>query len=175
MPTQKKKELVAEFIEMIGRSSAIYIAEYRGLTVAEITELRRKIREAGGQLKVAKNRLMKIALSESNLPIPEDLMTGPNSFTFVYDDPVAVAKVMVDFSKEHDAFKIKGGIMEGNVIDTAAVKSIASLPPKEVLLAQVVGAIAAPLRGLVTVLSGPMRGLVTALSQIKEKKEKEAA
>jgi len=100
-------------------------------------------------------------------------MSGPNGFTAVHEDPVAVAKVLKDFAKEkgNEALVIKGGILGDKVLEKEQLLALADLPPREVLLAQVVGTMAAPIQGLVTVLSGPARGLVTCLSQIKDQKE----
>jgi large subunit ribosomal protein L10 len=176
MPANVKYERVNELKEMLDKSEAVFVAEYRGLTVAKITELRAKVRQAGGEMKVAKNTLFKIALQEKDMPVPEDIMAGPNVYTVVYDDPVAVAKVFAEFSrdKSNKAFVMKGGIMGTSILDAAQVGALADLPSREVLIAQVVSTIAAPLSGLVTVLSGPIRGLATCLSQIKEKKEQAA-
>ncbi|MDD2207707.1 MAG: 50S ribosomal protein L10 [Aminobacterium sp.] len=176
MPANVKFEQVDELKEMLSKSEAVFIAEYRGLTVAQFTDLRSRVRQAGGEMKVAKNTLFKIALREENKPIPEDIMTGPNVYTLAYEDPVAVAKVFKEFSKDkaNKAFITKGGVLGENVLNAAQVDALADLPSREVLIAQVVSTIAAPLSGLVTVLSGPIRGLATCLSQIKEKKEQAA-
>jgi large subunit ribosomal protein L10 len=126
---------------------------------------------------VAKNTLMSIAFKEEGLPLPEEYMTGPNAFTVAYEDPVAVAKAIKDFSKEkgNEALVIKGAILGEQVLGADEVRALADLPSREELLAQVVGTMAGPIRGLVTVLSGPARGFVTCLSQIRDQKEKEEA
>ncbi|MCD6182889.1 MAG: 50S ribosomal protein L10 [Thermovirga sp.] len=173
MPSQANYQKVEMLREKIAGAQAVFVCEYRGLTVEKITKLRAQIRDAGGEMTVAKNTLMKIALKEEGFPIPEDLMSGPNGFTAVHGDPVAVAKVLKDFAKEkgNEALVIKGGILGDKVLEKEQLLALADLPPKEVLLAQVVGTMAAPIQGLVTVLSGPARGLVTCLSQIKDQKE----
>jgi large subunit ribosomal protein L10 len=177
MPANYKVEKVAKLREMIGKTEAVFISEYRGLTVAQMTEVRAKVREAGGEMKVAKNTLMRLALQEEGLPVPEELTLGPNVYTLAYDDPVAVAKALQEFSKvkTNKAFQTKGGILGNSILNPDQVQALADLPSREQLMAQVVGTIAAPLRGLVTVLSGPQRGLVTCLSQLKDKKAEEAA
>ncbi|HCA41235.1 MAG TPA: 50S ribosomal protein L10 [Aminobacterium sp.] len=176
MPAKVKYDLVDELKEMLNKTEAVFVAEYRGLTVAQITDLRAKVRAADGEMKVAKNTLMKIALREEEMPVPEDIMAGPNVYTMAYSDPVAVAKVFKDFAKDkaNKAFILKGGVLGDSILNVAQVEALADLPSKEVLVAQVVRTIAAPLSGLVTVLSGPIRGLATCLSQIKEKKEQAA-
>ncbi len=177
MPAKYKIEQVQKLREMLGRTEAVFICEYRGLTVAQITEVRAKVREAGGEMKVSKNTLMRLALQEEGLPVPEEITLGPNVYTLAYQDPVAVAKALEDFAKvkTNKALVVKGGILGNKVLNADQVNALAELPSRDQLIAQVVGTIAAPLRGLVTVLSGPQRGLVTCLSQLKEKKEKDAA
>ncbi len=173
MPTEFRKQQVADHLEKLQRSEAVFICEYRGLTVAQLTSIRAKVRKAGGEMKVSRNTLMAIALTEAGLPVPEALMAGPNIYSFAFENAPAVAKVLSEFSKEkgNEKLVVKGGVLGQSVLDAVGVTVLADLPPREVLLAQVVGTIAAPLRGLVTVLSGPARGLVTCLSQLKEKKE----
>ena len=176
MPTAAKQETIQELAGLLNRSQAVFLCEYRGLTVKKITDLRSRVRKAGGEMKVAKNTLMRLALQQAGLPTMDPYETGPNVYTLVYGDIAAVAKTLRDYSKEkgNDALVIKGGVMGQDLLNKDQVLALADLPPREVLLAQVVGTIAAPLRSLVTVLSGPARGLVTCLSQIQEKKENAA-
>jgi len=173
MPARYKIDRVAKLKESIEQSKAIYIAEYRGLSVQQMTEVRAKVREAGGEMKVAKNRLALIALRESGYEVPDEFSVGPNVYTLAYEDAVAVAKAMKEFSKvkANKAFQVKGGFLGLKTLSAADVEALADLPSRDELIAQTVGTIAAPLRGLVTVLSGTTRGLVTCLSQIKDKKE----
>lgn len=173
MPTQAKRETIDFLAEQLKKSSAVFITEYRGLTVKKISECRRLIRKAGGEMKVCKNTLMRIALTECGMPLASDIDAGPNGYVLSYGDVAATAKAIRDFSKEkgNEALIVKGAIFDGKILSREQVFALADLPSREQLLAQVVGTIAAPLRGLVTVLSGPQRGLVTALSQIKDKKE----
>ncbi|MFA0889262.1 MAG: 50S ribosomal protein L10 [Synergistales bacterium] len=176
MPTEYRVQQVAMLKEMLGKAETVFVCEYRGLTVAKITDIRSRIRKAGGEMKIARNTLMRLALEEMGHPAPDELTSGPNVYTLVYGEIADVAKTLRDFSKEkgNEALVVKGGIMGKEVLDQAQVFALADLPPREQLLAQVVGTIAAPMRGLVTVLSGPARGLVTCLSQVQEQKEKAA-
>ncbi len=176
MPTEAKRETVQALSECFKKAQAVFIGEYRGLTVAKMTQIRRNIRKAGGEMKVAKNTLVRLALKEAGYPLAEGIDTGPNVYTVAYDDVAGVAKALRDFSKEkgNEALTIKGGIMGSKVLNAAQVHAIADLPPREVLLAQLLGTLVGPIRGLVTVLSGPSRGLVTALTAIKDQKEKAA-
>lgn len=177
MPASMKFEMVSELKEKLEGAEAVFMCEYRGLTVAQATEIRRLVREAGGEIKVAKNTLVRIALGEVGMAVPEDITVGPNAYVIAHENAPAVAKAVKEFSskKENKAMVVKGGIMGTNVLSLDQVMALADLPSREQLLAQVVGTLAAPMRGLVTVLSGPSRGLVTCLSQLAEKKESNAA
>lgn len=172
MPTQAKRKMIDSLVELLKKSKAVFITEYRGLTVSKISDCRKRIRMAGGEMKVCKNTLVRIALSECGMPQASEIDAGPNGYVMAYGDIAAVAKAIRDFSKErgNEALVVKGAIFDGQVLTKEQVFSLADLPPREQLIAQVVGTIAAPLRGLVTVLSGPQRGLVTALAQVKDKK-----
>ena len=173
MPAKVKYELVDGLREKLSRTKAVFVGEYRGMTVAQSTMLRHKVREAGGELKVAKNSLFAIAMKEAGLEaIPEDMMKGPNIFALCYDDPVAVAKVLKEYvnDKSQKAFVLKGGLLEKQQLNLAQLLALADLPSKEVMRGQVVRTIAAPLSGLVNVLAGTMRNFVTCLDQIRAKK-----
>ena len=173
MPTQAKRETIDSLVELLKKSDAVFITEYRGLTVKKISVCRKNIRQAGGEMKVCKNTLMRIALSECGMIQAPDFDFGPNGYVLSYGDAAAVAKAIRDFSKEkgNEALVVKGAILGGKLLTKEQVFALADLPSREQLLAQVVGTIAGPLRGLVTVLSGPARGLVTCLNQIKDKKD----
>lgn len=176
MPTETKRKEIDALVERIKASEAIYIVEYRGLTVAKSTAVRKAVRASEGEMKVTKNTLMRIALDESGQPRAESIDAGPNAYVFAFKDVAATAKALRDFAKErgNEALVIKGGIMGGKLLSKDQVVALADLPSREVLLAQLLGTMNGPIRSFVTVLSGPARGLVTALSQIKENKEKAA-
>ena len=173
MPTQAKRESIDSLVELLKKSNAVFITEYRGLTVKKISVCRKNIRQAGGEMKVCKNTLMRIALTECGMIQAPELDFGPNGYVLSYGDVAAVAKAIRDFSKEkgNEALIVKGAILDGKLLSKEQVFALADLPSRDQLLAQVVGTIAGPLRGLVTVLSGPARGLVTCLNQIKDKKD----
>ena len=178
MPAKIKYELVDALKEKLSKTKAVFVAEYRGMTVAQSTDLRAKVRQAGGELKVSKNTLFRIAMKEAGLSeLPSEMTKGPNIYALCYDDPVAVAKVLKEYAndKTQKAFILKGGLLESQQLNLAQVMALADLPSKEVLRGQVVRTIAAPLSGLVNVLSGTMRNLVTCLAQIRDKKEESAA
>ncbi|HHV06783.1 MAG TPA: 50S ribosomal protein L10 [Firmicutes bacterium] len=175
MARPEKEAVVAELKDKFGRAQAVVLTDYRGLTVAEVTELRKRLREAGLEYKVVKNTLTRLAVNEL---VGEDLdpyLVGPTALAFSYEDPVAPAKILTEFAKSAKALQIKGALLEDEVIDSDAVKALADLPPYDILVAQLLGVLQAPVRGLVTVLGGPQRKLVYALDAIREKKENVAS
>jgi large subunit ribosomal protein L10 len=176
MPTEAKRAEIDALAENVKRSGAIFVVEYRGLRVSQSTAVRKLIRASGGEMKVTKNTLMRIALRESGGITADAIDTGPNAYVFAYDDAAATARALRDFARErgNEALVIKGGILGGRVIGREQVIALADLPSKETLVAILLGVLNGPARGLVTVLSGPARGLVTVLSRIGEQKEKAA-
>ncbi len=165
-----KQQVVNEIKEKFQRAEAVVLVDYRGLNVAEATELRKRFREAGADYKVYKNTLMTRALTELGMEELIPYLTGPNAVALGYDDPVVPAKIISEFAKDHDKLEIKAGMISGKVIGAEGIKSLASLPSKEVLVAQVLGGLNAPITGFVNVLQGNIRNLVYALNAIAEKK-----
>ncbi len=166
MPAQAKQEVVAEIKEHLKGTEAVILVDYRGLSVKQASELRRKVRETGSELVVYKNTLTAIALREMALPPMDELLAGPSAFVFVQGDPVASAKALANFAKDNDALELKGGLVQNQVLGTDGIKALAALPSREELLAKLLGTLQNPLRGMVTVTAGPARGLVTALDGI---------
>jgi large subunit ribosomal protein L10 len=176
MPTEAKRKEIDSLAKCAKASSAIFITEYRGLRVSQATAVRKAIRASGGEMKIAKNTLMRIALRESGLVTADKIDFGPNAYVFAYGDAAATARALRDFAKEkgNEALIVKGGILGGQVLNKDQVFAIADLPSREVLLATLLGTLNGPIRSFVTVLSGPARGFVTVLSKIGEQKEKAA-
>ena len=172
---KKKEELVASYIEQIKTSDAIIVTDYRGLSVPEIQDLRARIRNAEGSFLVVKNTLAMRALEEAGLPTIGDLLSGPVGLGFCAHNVPGVAKAITDFAKEKDALKVKGGLMGDVVIDEAAVKSLASLPPLDVLRAQLLGLISTPASQLAGVIAGGVRQLVNVVNAYAEKDNEPAA
>ncbi len=171
MPKQKKIDSVAEITADLQSADIYYFVDYRGLTFAEITELRKRLRKVDADLKVVKNTLGKIAANNAGVDGLDELLAGPTAITYVHGDPAKVAKAIQDFLKEkRKASIIRGGKLQKSVLTAPEVEALALLPSREVLIAQVVGAIASPLQGLANVLNGPIRGLVMVLAQVQEKK-----
>lgn len=175
MATAAKVASIAEIKERFGRTKSMVVAEYRGLDVKEITELRRKARESGVEFKVFKNTLTARAARESDIEGLESYLEGPNGFAFGYDDPVVAARVLAEFAKSHEKLVIKGGVLDGKVIDASAVKYLADLPSREVLLAQVLRCMQGPVSGLVNVLHGTIRNFVCVLEAVRKQKEEAGA
>ena len=171
MPNAKNQEMLANIKADLEGSSAVWIVDYCGLTVKEIQALRAQVREAGAGLKVYKNTLMRLALSESDLPTLDDLLEGPSAFVFASGDVAAAAKVVKNFAKANDNLEIKGGLMEGAAVTAAEVEAIASLPSREELLAQIAGAISGVARGLAVALNGVPRGLAQVTKAVADQKE----
>jgi len=171
MKKEEKVAKVAELVEKAKSSSAMLVADYRGISVAEARELRNGMREAGAHFEVTKNTLMMRAVDEAGAADLKQYLAGPTAIAFCDEDAVGPAKVLVKFAKEFKPLEIKGGLLEGKIIDTEKIKFLASLPPREVLLSQLLGAMQSPIRGLATVCAGPIRGLVTVLQRIQEQKE----
>ncbi|MGI6684277.1 MAG: 50S ribosomal protein L10 [Bacillota bacterium] len=165
----KKKQEISEIGKYMGESSITVLTDYRGLDVAEVTELRAKLREAGIKYKVAKNTLIKLAAHELDVSDLDKYLEGPTAVAFSAD-PVSLAKILVDFSKTHRNLEIKTGLLERKLVGVDDIKELAKLPGREVLLAQVVGAMQSPMYGFAGSLAGLLRKFVYALDQIKEQK-----
>jgi large subunit ribosomal protein L10 len=157
---EEKVALVNEIAEKLQNSKSTIVTDYRGLTVAEVTELRKNLRDAGIEFKVLKNTMTRRAADQVNLSGINEHLTGPSAIAFSYDDVVAPAKILNDFAKTHAALELKAGIVEGRVIGTEEVKALAELPSREGLLSM-----------LLSVLQAPMRNLAYAVSQIAEKQD----
>ncbi len=166
-----KAEIIQEIQERIGRSRFNILADFTGLKVSEITRLRRQIHEADGELKVVKNTLLsRAAAGDTSLSPLMSHFVGPNAVTFGYGDPVALAKVLIKFAQERPQFKLKVGVLSGQVLSPQEVEALSKLPDREVLLAQFLGVLQGVPTALVTVLAGVIRGLLHVLAALKDKK-----
>lgn len=170
MPTETKETRVVEIKDRFNAAEAVIMVDYRGLTVKEMQELRGKLRELGCEAKVYKNSLTEIAIRELALPNMDEFLAGPTAFVFVVGDPVAPAKALTTFAKEHEALELKGGLVQNQVVGAEGVKAIAMLPSREELIAKLLGTMQNPLRGTVTVLAGPARAFATVLDAIAKQK-----
>lgn len=171
MPRPEKVQVVTELSEKLSTTKSVVFADYRGLNVKEVTELRKKLRDAGVEYKVVKNTLARLAAQKAEVEGVNLYLTGPTAIALGLTDPVAPAKILSEFAKTHKNLEIKGGVLQGKVIDLDGVKSLANLPSREVLLAQLLAGMQAPVTGFVSVLSGTMRKLVYALDAVRRTKE----
>ena len=161
---EAKKQIVSEVSAKLRDSKATVVVDYRGLNVAEVTELRKQLREAGVEFKVYKNTLTRRAAEEAGLAGLNEALTGPNAIAFSTEDVIAPAKVINDFAKKHDALEIKAGVIEGNVATVEEVKALAELPSREGLLSM-----------LLSVLQAPIRNFALATKAVAEQKEEQGA
>lgn len=154
MNRTEKEELVAEMREMFANSSTVVVSHYSGLTVAQLEELRGKMREAGASFKVTKNRLTKLALADSKFEGLADILSGPTAIAFS-EDAVAAAKATVEFAKKNDKLVILGGAMDETALDVDGVKALASMPSLDELRGKLVGVLQAPAQKLAAVSQAP--------------------
>lgn len=170
LPTAAKAKTIQHLIQQLAESQLVVVGDYRGLSVAEIGRLRRQLRASQTALEVAKNTLVLRAAQEVGIEKGlENILKGPSALAFSRQPDVAVAaKALSDYARTSKAFVIKGGVLGRRVLDADQVQQLADLPPREVLLARVVGGMQAPIAGLVTVLGGTLRGLVTVLNARKD-------
>jgi large subunit ribosomal protein L10 len=168
---ERKRELVESYVEMLSQSQGIIFTNYRGLTVSQIQAVRNKLREVDSPYHVVKNTLFERALKQAGLPVPEDLLQGPVATGFCYTELPATAKALIDLAKEFEAFEIKGGLLGDKIVGARDIVALASLPPREILLALVAGSFQSPISGLVTALGGLIRGLLYVLQARKEQLE----
>ena len=168
MDRAQKEKLVDELGQIFESSGVVVVSRYEGMTVAEMQDLRAKMRDAGGSVRVAKNRLAKIALEgKANASIGEYL-TGMTVLAYS-EDPVAAAKVVDEFAKKNDKLVILGGAMGENALDPAGVAAVAKMPSREELIASIVGCIAAPASNIAGAIGAPASNIASILSTIEEK------
>jgi len=167
---QKKQEIIKELADKLDRQKAAVFADFSGLKVKDLTDLKNKLRQKGAEFKVAKKTLMNLALKQKGIDADTKTMAGEIAMAMGYDDEVSAAKELQEFSKTNPNLKILGGLLENKLIDAAQVLSLALLPSKAELLARLTGSLAAPSRNFAGVLQGNLRGLVQALSQIQKSK-----
>jgi large subunit ribosomal protein L10 len=177
MLREDKERIVHELAERLKHSQNLLVADYRGLTMPEIDELRTKLLESGARFSVVKNTLTRRAAEEAGVQALLELIDGPTAIAFIDadGDPAAAAKILNDTARAHDVLVIRGGLLEGDAVTDAEVKRLATLPPADVLRAQFAGAVAAPLTTVVGLFAAPLRDLVNVLdariAQLQEQGE----
>ena len=159
-----KKQIVDEIAGKLKESKSTIVVDYRGLSVSEVTELRKELREAGVEFKVYKNSMTRRAAEAAELADLNTSLTGPNAIAFSTEDVVAPAKILNEFAKKHEALEIKAGVVEGNIVSVEEIKALADLPSREGLLSM-----------LLSVLQAPIRNLALATKAVAEQKEEQGA
>lgn len=168
---EQKVKKVKELAEKVKKATSIVFVDYKGISVAGDTELRKNARSKNVEYLVAKNRLFKLALKDAGIEENfDDTLKESTSFAFSYEDAVSPAKVMYEFGKDKEFFNIKAGILEGKKISAQEVEELAKLPSREVLISRLLGSLNSPISGLANVLNGNLRNLVYVLSQVQGQK-----
>ena len=165
MLRQDKERIVSELAERLKNSQNLLVADYRGLTMPEIDELRSKLLETGARFSVVKNTLTRLAAEQAGVKELLELIDGPTAIAFIdaEGDPAAAAKILNDTARAHDVLVIRGGLLEGDTVTDVEVERLATLPPADVLRAQFAGAVAAPLTTIVGLFTAPLRELVNVI------------
>ncbi|PLR84789.1 50S ribosomal protein L10 [Bacillus canaveralius] len=161
---EQKKQIVEEITDKLKTSKSTIVVDYRGLSVAEVTELRKQLREAGVDFKVYKNSMTRRAAEFAELAGLNEALTGPNAIAFSNEDVVAPAKILNEFAKKHEALEIKAGVIEGTIATVEDVKALADLPSREGLLSM-----------LLSVLQAPIRNFALATKAVADQKEEQGA
>lgn len=173
MPSKKvleeKQKIVADLAEQLKKATSGVLVDYKGITVADDTKLRKSMREAGVSYGVQKNTLLRLAAKQAGLDGLEAVLSGTTAIAVSENDMIAPAKILHKFAEGHDTFHIKSGFIEGKVVGPEEIAELAKLPPKEELIAKMLGSMNAPISGFVNVLNANLRGLVVALNAIAEK------
>lgn len=168
---QDKEKIVQRIKEDLEGAKVIVLTDYRGLTVAQMNELRNILREEGIKYKVVKNTLTRFAARQAGFDELEKHMEGPIAIAYGYDDPVVPLRLLVKYAKKNDALTFKGGVLEQMVLDESNLRALADLPPRDVLLSTVLGSFQSPISGLLNVLQGNLRNLAYVLQAVKDKKD----
>ncbi len=171
MRLEAKKQITDDLHDRFARSAVIIVTDYKGLDVASMNDLRRKLGEAEIEYQVVKNTLLVRAAEDTEVALIKDYFKGPSAVAISYDDPVAPAKVLAQFAEENDKLEIKVGVLNGKVLDVQAIKALATLPSREVLLAQFLSALNAVPTSFVRAIAEIPRSLVNVLTAIKDQKE----
>lgn len=170
MPSVIKEKLVSDLTEEMKTTEHVVVTNYLGLDSEAFNDLRTKLKDVGAKYKVVKNRLAKIALKNVGWNI-DDALKGPSAFAYKGTDIASISKVLFQFAKKHDGFKVKAGYLFGEMKDAGTIQAIADLPSKEVLLATLLARMNGPLQSLVATMNEPMRSLHAAISAVAKKKE----
>jgi len=170
MPTDAKRQAVSQLVDMLRASSALAVADYRGLTVSEMHAVRKTLRANGVRLQVAKNRLLKIAADEAGLEELKPLLAGPTAVAATSGDEVSLARALQEAFRPYKVVTLRGGLLAGQPISATDLGRLANLPSREVLLGRLAGGMVAPLSGMASVLAANLRNLVGVLNAVAEQR-----
>ncbi len=171
MATPRKEKLVNSIEEKLSAAKGVYLADFMGLNVEEINDLRNLLRRESIEFKVVKNTLAKRTTDKLGLGSLNEHLSGPTAMAFCLADPIAAAKILADYQKKHEKLKLKAFVLDGQIYDKDRVAEIAKLPSKDQIVAQTLGIIGAPLRNIVGVLNSLVTSMVIVLSEIKKQRE----
>ena len=170
MKRAEKEKIVADLHQRLTQARAVFITDFRGLNVGSMNRLRRELRQGGNEFQVIKNTLFKRASQETPISALEDLFVGPCGITLSYQDPMASAKILADFAKDRETFVFKGGVLEGKPISGEGIRQLSKMPPRDVLLGQVLSSLIAVPISLVSTLAGIIQKFMGTLKAIEEQK-----
>ena len=171
MRIEEKQQIAEDLRDRLSKSAIIVLTDYKGLDVAAMNDLRRRLRAEGIEYQVVKNTLLIRAAEDNDIALIKDYFKGPSAIALSYDDPIAPAKVLSEFAKENTKLEIKAGVMNGQVLDAKAIKALAKLPSREVLLGQFLSALNAIPTSFVRTIAEIPRGFVSVLAAIRDQKE----
>ena len=171
MARPEKVQAVKDIREGLEGAEAVFLTEYRGLSVQAVQALRKAVRDSGADYKVVKMTLAKLAAADAGMDGLDEYLAGPTAIAFAKSDPVSTAKALKDFSKDHEVFVLKAGYLSGNVLSPEEVSKLAEIEPREVLLAKIVGAAKAPLFSAAGMFASFNRNAASMFSQLLDKKE----
>lgn len=171
MPRPEKVQAVADIRDKLESSRAVFLTEYRGLSVKAVQDLRRSLRDAGAEYKVVKMTLAKLAAGDAGIEGLDDFLAGPTALAFAEEDAVATAKALNDFSKTNEAFVLKAGYLAGQILTAEEISKLAEIEPREVLLGKIAGAAKAPLFKAAGMFASFTRDAASVFAQLLEKKE----
>lgn len=160
---ERKTEILNKYVSMLQNAQGMVVTEYRGMTVSQLDSLRARLRENNASLVVTKNTILKIALEQVGMAVPDELLTGPVAVAVAYQDLPQTVKNVLEFAGTNDVFVVKGGILNQTVVDSKQLKTISELPPLETLRAQLLGMITMPMTQFLGLLNEPARGVVAVI------------
>ncbi|MEW6418776.1 MAG: 50S ribosomal protein L10 [Nitrospirota bacterium] len=170
MKREKKEQVITELKDRFDKAKAIIFTDYRGMTVAELSELRRSLRNGNFHYRVVKNTLAKIASLDTSVSVAQDSFKDPVGITISYDDPVLIVKKILEYSKSNEKLKVRSGIIEGRCCTADELKAVAALPPRKVLLSMLAGALQAPLSKLAGAINATLSSFAYAMNALRDKR-----